>query len=374
MKSAAQIDLVGLGLDEMEELSEELGEPRYRGRQLFSWVYAHRTPSFDEMRNLPRQFREKLEHTARLSGLPLVTSFRSATDSTTKLLFELPDLYRIESVIIPPHSAFWPAAPADDGEPEEGRRLTLCVSTQVGCPLGCSFCATGTMGFHRNLTAGEIVQQILAAERVAGRHITNVVYMGMGEPLLNYDNVVKSAAILTAEGGLGISARHITVSTVGYPDRIIRLAGESVKVKLALSFHSADNAVRGRLMPIGRKYSVEALRDALQEYYRRTRRRVTLEYIMLKGINDREEDARTLGAFSRSVPSKVNLIPFHPIDFAGVTGFAAALQTTPPERIERFAERLRSAGLTVMIRASAGEDINAACGQLAVTEKRKAAL
>lgn len=353
----------------MAELAEELGEPRYRGRQLFTWVYAHRSSSIEEMTNLPRGFREKLQQVATLETLKLHSVQKSTADGTIKLLLELRDGLLIESVIIPPNSAFHGTTARNE---DEQKRLTVCVSTQVGCPVGCIFCATGWMGFYRNLSAGEIIGQIIEAERVANRRITNVVYMGMGEPLLNYENVLKSIYIITGENSLGISARHITISTAGYPDRIKKLAAEPTKVKLALSLHSANDRLRSYLMPLNKKYPVTKLQEALQEYYHYTRRRITLEYVVFNELNDHEEDARALISFARSVPSKINLIPFHPFNFTATASAAAQLRAPSREHMEQFAERLRAAGLTVMIRASAGKDIAAACGQLAVQEKQSA--
>ncbi|MGC9093752.1 MAG: 23S rRNA (adenine(2503)-C(2))-methyltransferase RlmN [Bacteroidota bacterium] len=369
MKKLNITPLVGLTLQEMTELAEELGEPRYRGQQLFAWVYAHRSSSIEEMKNLPRAFREKLRQVSTLEALKLRSVQKSTADGTMKLLLELRDGLLIESVVIPPNSAFHSGTARNE---DEQKRLTVCVSTQVGCPVGCIFCATGSMGFYRNLSTGEIIGQIIEAERVAKRRMTNVVYMGMGEPLLNYENVLKSINIITGENSLGISARHITISTAGYPNRIKKLALEPTKVKLALSLHSANDRLRSYLMPLNKKYPVAKLQEAIQEYYHRTRRRITLEYVVFNELNDHEEDARALIAFARSVPSKINLIPFHSFDFMATATPAAQLRTPSHERMEQFAERLRAAGLTVMIRTSAGKDIAAACGQLAVQEKQSA--
>jgi 23S rRNA (adenine2503-C2)-methyltransferase len=295
------------------------------------------------------------------SALALVTSRRSERDGTTKLLLRLPDGLAIETVIIPP----------DADAPDAERRLTVCVSTQVGCPLDCAFCATGTMGFTRNLTAGEIVEQVLHAQRLADRRISNIVFMGMGEPMLNYDEVMKAVDILTDNRGANMSARRITISTAGYVDQIRRMADEDRTVKLALSLHALDETKRTALMPITKKYGIAALTDALDDYYRRTRIRPTLEYIPFEGFNDTNADADLLIRFARRVPCKVNLIPFHSIEFTRPAGFAAQLRPSSRARIEAFAARLREAHLTVMVRSSAGEDIEAACGQLAVAESSR---
>jgi 23S rRNA (adenine2503-C2)-methyltransferase len=295
--------------------------------------------------------------------MPLTQQF-SRRDGTTKFLFELHDGARIESVLIPPAAAFRDGTA--DGEDEQ-RRLTLCVSTQVGCPLDCAFCATGTMGLVRNLTAGEIVDQILQVKRTTGRRITNVVFMGMGEPLLNYDAVMTATDIIAA--GIGIAARRMTVSTAGRTDRIRQMGDELRRVKLAVSLHSAVDETRTRLMPINKKHCLGDLAAALEHYYRRTKQRITFEYIFFDGINDADADVRHLIAFARRVPSKINIIPFHSIAFTGIAGFGATLRPSP--RADEHVESLRRAKLTVMVRSSAGEDIAAACGQLAVVSEHR---
>jgi 23S rRNA (adenine2503-C2)-methyltransferase len=226
------------------------------------------------------------------------------------------------------------------------------------------------MGFTRNLSASEILDQVIQSQRNSGRRITNIVYMGMGEPMLNYENVMKSVEITTSDRSLNISARRITISTAGYADKIRRMADDRRKVKLALSLHSLDNEKRTQLMPITKKFPVNELVDSLEYYYERTRQRPTLEYILFDGFNDRNEDIQLLARLSQRVPSKVNLIPFHSIEFTSPAGFAASLRPAAAERLEEFAQRLRTANVTVMIRSSAGEDINAACGQLAVREQQ----
>ncbi|MEK6649393.1 MAG: 23S rRNA (adenine(2503)-C(2))-methyltransferase RlmN [Bacteroidota bacterium] len=350
--------LTGLSLDELRAFVTSLGEKPYRAAQLFSWLYARGAASFEDMSDLSGPFRELLAQVAAPGSLQLVTARTSSQDGTTKFLLRLADGRAIESVLIPP----------EPSSPDVDRRLTLCMSTQVGCPLDCAFCATGTMGFTRNLTAGEIVEQFLHAQRQTSRRISNLVYMGMGEPMLNYENVMRSVDLLTDDRGPNIGARHITISTAGYADQIRRMADEHRRVKLALSLHALDESKRTALMPITRKHGIAALTDALDYYYRRTRMRPTLEYIPFAGFNDTNADADLLIRFSRRVPCKVNLIPFHSIAFTAPTGFAATLRPSSPDRIEEFANRLRAANLTVMVRSSAGEDIEAACGQLAVAD------
>ena len=362
----------GLSLKELQEFVESLGEKKYRAAQLFSWLYAKGAQSFNEMTDISREFRSVLEHSARMDNLDLVRKSVSPSDGTTKFLFRLNDDLMIESVLIPPEepARHGGATKAGANSPAAERRLTLCVSTQVGCPLACKFCATGTMGFLRNLTAGEILDQVIHAQRHAERRITNLVYMGMGEPMLNYEEVMKSVDILSDDRSLNIGTRHITISTAGYADKIRQMADEERKVKLALSLHSLDNEKRTQLMPITKKHSVDDLIEALEYYYRKTRRRPTFEYIPFDGFNDTKEDIRRFVKLSKRIPCKVNIIPFHPIAFTGASGFAATLKPTPLARTEQFAQALREANITVMVRSSAGEDIEAACGQLAVEEKK----
>jgi 23S rRNA (adenine2503-C2)-methyltransferase len=349
-------NLKGLNLSDLQTFAESLGEKKYRGTQLYQWLYAKQASSFDEMSDISREFREILKRSATIDNLQIVTAQASPIDGTQKFLFRLQDGIAIESVLIPP----------DKLSPDAERRLTLCVSTQVGCPLDCAFCATGAMGFTRNLTAGEIIDQVIQAQRLSTKRITNLVYMGMGEPMLNYDNVMASVEIINDNRSLNIGVRHITISTAGYADKIRRMADEGRRVKLALSLHSLDNEKRTRLMPINRKFPLEALMDALAYYYTRTRLRPTFEYIPFAGFNDGQEDVLRFIQLSRRFPCKVNLIPFHSIEFMHPSGFASTLRPTPPDRMEWFAEELRKADINVMTRSSAGQDIEAACGQLAV--------
>jgi len=353
-------NLKGMSLTELKAFSESLGEKKFRGEQLYSWIYAKGARSFQEMTNVSKGFQDVLDQVASLESLQRVSTKHSA-DGTTKYLFKLSDGLAIESVLIPP----------DRKSPNSETRLTLCLSTQVGCPLDCRFCATGTMGFTRNLDAGEIIDQVIQAQSQSDRRITNLVYMGMGEPMLNYDNVMKSVNIITDDRSLNIGTRHITISTAGYADKIRQMADEGRKTKLALSLHSLDNDKRAMLMPITKKYSVSDLVEALEYYYRKTRHRPTFEYILFEGFNDTEADIKRFIQLSRRIPCKVNIIPFHSIGFTHPSGFAASLKPTPRMRVEQFADKLRKADITVMIRSSSGEDINAACGQLVIENANK---
>ncbi|MBI4546364.1 MAG: 23S rRNA (adenine(2503)-C(2))-methyltransferase RlmN [Ignavibacteriae bacterium] len=358
--------LKGLTLKELEDFAISIGEKKFRGKQLFDWLYTKEASTFAEMTSISKGLHTKLASIAQINSLKLIEQQVSREDGTTKFLFELADGNRIESVLIPPRTAF--QSPNASGE-EEQKRLTLCVSTQVGCPLDCTFCATATMGFLRNLTVGEIVDQVLQAKKISGRRVTNLVYMGMGEPLMNYENVMKSIEIITT--GMGIAARRITVSTAGWVPKIRQMGDENRKVKLAVSLHTLDDDVRTQLMPINKKFPVDELLGAVHYYYSKTKRRVTFEYILFDGLNDRHEDIERLIKLSKRIPCKVNIIPFHSIDFTHPTGFSAQLHPTPQKRMDEFVRRLREAHLTVFVRSSAGEDIDAACGQLAVKVEQR---
>jgi 23S rRNA (adenine2503-C2)-methyltransferase len=362
--NVAPRNLLGLSREELAAFAESMGESRYRGAQLFGWLYSRGATSFDAMSDLGKGLREQLRLSAAIEGLSPVAVRTSAAGGTMKFLFGLRDGLKIETVLIPPASAFVGKDAAND---EEQKRLTLCVSTQVGCPLGCRFCATGAMGFVRNLTTGEIVDQFLQVRRATGRKITNVVFMGMGEPLMNYDNVLQAVEILSS--GMDVAARRVVISTAGWAPHIRRLGDERRTVKLALSLHSAVDATRARLMPIAKKYSLAEVRKALEHYYREVRRRVTYETILFDGINDTEAEVAALVRFARVIPCKINVIPFHTLPLRGTRAPGSDLRRSP--QTESIVEELRAANLTVMVRSSAGEDIEGACGQLVVREQQR---
>ena len=343
-------------LEELGELIGGMGEKRFRAAQLYEWIYAKRARSFDEMTSLSKSLRERLDRETRLRRLAPVDR-QESEDGTIKFLFRTDDGLNIESVLIPSEAR-------DDQQ--EPKRRTLCLSSQVGCPLDCKFCATASMKLKRNLTAGEIIEQHLMVEEAIGERITNIVYMGMGEPMLNIDEVLASIALFTDPENELVAASRITVSTSGVIPGILRMAEEGSRVKLAISLHMTTDGDRSSLMPINRKYSLSELLAAVETYYRMTRRPVTYEYILFRGLNDRPEDARRLARITRRVPSKVNVIPFHPIDFTEPTGIAAELVPASPGEVDRFNEMLRREGATVMVRSSSGVDIDAACGQLAI--------
>ncbi len=361
--SSQRHNLLGLSREELALVAEQLGERPYRGNQVFAWLYERGATAFSSMSDLGKAFRDRLEASATIQGIEYITSQTSRRDTTAKFLFALQDGRKVESVLIPPRSAFRPGEAARE---DEQIRQTLCISTQVGCPLDCAFCATATMGFQRNLTAGEIVDQLLQVRRITGRRITNIVFMGMGEPLLNYDAVMKAAEIFSL--GPKVTARRITISTAGWVDGIKRLAGERSRVKLAVSLHSAVDETRRALMPVGQRFPLPVLEDSLLGYYRQTRRRITFEVIFFDGVNDTAPEVGALIRFARRVPCKINVIPFHSIAFAAPKGLGSSLRPSP--RMEEIVEQLRQAHLTVMVRSSAGEDIDGACGQLAVKTER----
>lgn len=335
---------------------ESQGLPRFRAGQLYNWLYKRRARTFQEMTSLGLELRRHMTAIATIGWLQLLDRQKSR-DGTTKYLLRTADGYNVETVLIPSE------ARDDQDEP---RRRTICLSTQVGCTLDCKFCATASMKLKRNLSAGEIVEQFMLVERDAGERISNVVYMGMGEPMLNYDEVFRSVDLLSDPRSDLVSHRHITVSTSGLPDGIRRMADEGRRVKLALSLHALTNTRRSDLMPINRRHPLRELMDAIEYYYRKTRLPVTYEYILFAGWNDTEEDVVRLARITRRVPSKVNVIPFHPIGFTAPTGLAAQLRPTSPERFDAFILSLRECGVQVMVRSSSGCDIDAACGQLAI--------
>ncbi|HYS18952.1 MAG TPA: 23S rRNA (adenine(2503)-C(2))-methyltransferase RlmN [Candidatus Binatia bacterium] len=349
----SRVNLVGLLPSELEDLAVELGTSRYRGRQLATWIYRKSVFDLETMSDLPKEFRRDLAERA-VVEVPEPERATPSQDGSRKLVFVLSGGSRISSVLMP-----------DD------ERITLCVSTQVGCGFACGFCLTGVMGLERNLTAGEIVGQILAANRLLAlesRRATHIVFMGMGEPLANYAALVTALRILTdAKLGLGYSPRRITVSTVGLVPGIEKLGREDLKVNLAISLHATTDEVRSRLMPVNRSFDLAALLAAVKRYPLAARQRVFFEYVMLEDVNDTLDDAQRLARLLRGVKAKVNLIPFN--DWEG-----ARFRRPPLARILSFQSVLLDAGITTTVRWSKGEDIGAACGQLRETSSAVASL
>jgi 23S rRNA (adenine2503-C2)-methyltransferase len=350
----AKIDLKSLQLEELREKLGNFGEPSYRAGQITDWLYKKRVESLENMTDLPQELRGRLAKLFAFERWEVVRVLGSQ-DATLKFLFRLSDGNLIESVLIP-------ASPALYGE--ESDRRTICISTQVGCAYGCKFCASGLEGFCRNLRANEIVDQILAVERESGEKIDNIVFMGMGEPLANFDNVMTAIRIINAPWGLGIGARHITVSTSGLAPQIRKLANEPLQIRLAVSLHGATDDVRDQIMPINRKYNIAALLSACDYYTAHRRQRLTFEYILIAGVNDTEEQADFLAQHARRLSAKVNLIPYNSVE---------GLRWSRPSRNrqEKFLSILRADGVAATLRREKGHDINAACGQLRLQTKRE---
>jgi len=361
-----KVVLFGLTKEEIKEsLKHHFGVTQsFRADQLYLAFYSRRVKSFQDISELPQSLKDQLSKESSIPSLKLVHESISE-DGTRKYLFQLEDGRSIESVLIPSEMR---------DENGEARRKTICVSTQVGCPLDCKFCATASMKLKRNLTTAEILLQIFEAERASGESITNMVFMGMGEPMLNYDNVVRSLRIVTDPKLELLGRKRITVSTSGIPEAIKQFAQEGLNVKLALSLHATTNALRTRLMPINKRYPLEEVLNAMEEFYRITRIPVTYEYILFQGLNDTLADAKRLAKITRRMPSKVNVIPFHKIDFTNPTGISAELRPAEQEEFSHFLSMLKEEGVQVMVRSSSGQDIEAACGQLAVTQKKNTAL
>jgi 23S rRNA (adenine2503-C2)-methyltransferase len=350
----AKTDIKCLQFNELEKAVDELGEPRYRARQIAEWLYQKRAQTFEEMTDLPREFRARLGEKFAFTKIDVVRVLGSR-DTTRKFLFRLSDESLIETVLIP-------ASPALYGSRSD--RRTVCVSTQVGCAYGCKFCASGLEGFSRNLEPNEIVDQIIAIERETGEKIDNIVFMGMGEPLANLDNVMRAIQIINAPWGLGIGARHITVSTSGLAPQIRKLADERPQIRLAISLHGATDEVRNQIMPVNRRYNLETLLAACDYYAKHKKQRLTFEYILIENVNDSPDQARRLGRIARRLGAKVNLIPYNTVQ-------GLKWSRPSPEQQEQFLSILRQAGIDATLRREKGHDIDAACGQLRLQTKRE---
>jgi len=337
---ATELDLCSLSQSELGAYLKELGEPGFRAKQLFSWLHQKKAQQFDEMSNLPKSLRESLKEHARLPGLVQEVVQVSKNDGTEKYLFSLPDGNMIESVLM-----------------RYNYGNSVCISSQVGCRMGCRFCASTVDGLARNLTAGEMLAQVYAIERKIGERVSNVVVMGSGEPMDNYDNVVRFIRLLSEKDGLNISQRNITVSTCGLVPEIRRFADEKLQVTLALSLHAADDATRQRLMPIANRYALCDVLDACAYYFEKTGRRVSFEYSLVAGVNDTPAEAAKLIALLRHRKGHVNLIPVNPV-------VERSLKEPSLAAVHRFRDTLEQNGINVTIRKEMGRDIDGACGQL----------
>lgn len=332
-----------LSTPEIAAFLAENGEKAFRAKQIAQWLWQQGVTDFEAMTNLSKTTRELLNNHFNIDALQ-ADAIQTASDGTTKTAWRLSDGNLVESVMIP-----------------GGDKYTVCVSSQVGCKLGCRFCATGTLGFKRNLSAVEIFDQVIFAKKAAeerGSLLSNIVFMGMGEPLLNYDNVLKAIERITAEDGLAMSPYRITVSTAGLPEGIRRLADDKVRFNLAVSLHSAKEEVRSQLMPVSKAYPLNKIAESLKYFVEQTGTRPTFEYLLLKDVNDSLEDAKALALYCRQFPIKINIIEYNAVE-------GSEFQHTPEKKREEFIQFLESKNMVVNLRRSKGKDIDAACGQLA---------
>ncbi len=335
-----KIDLIGVDQGELQEYFKVMGYEPYRVKQVLEWIYSKKVRSVDEMTNLSKKLREEVKREFYISNLVLMNR-QESQDGTQKFLFELEDRKQIESVLIP-----------------EGNRSTLCLSTQVGCKFYCSFCYTGKSGFVRNLTTGEIINQILYFSQ-EGNKVTNIVLMGMGEPLDNYNNVIKAVKIIYHPWGLGISARKISLSTCGLIPALKKLKNEDFNINLVVSLNASDSNTRDKLMPVNKRHSLKELLKICREYPLKPGRRITFEYVLIKDINDSEEDAKRLSHLLRGIKCKINLIPFN-------RKHDGKIPYDPPDqlKVNKFHQYLTAQKYSVFIRKQRGTDISASCGQL----------
>ncbi len=342
----------GLTLDDWIEWVQARGQSAFRAKQIVDWIYAKRVRAWSEMSNLPQALREELERSFSLERLEVVR-VAGSRDSTRKYLYRLGDGRLVETVRIPANVHF------DGGQSD---RITLCVSSQVGCAYACAFCASGLAGFTRNLEVEEIVGQVFAAEEEAGEPVRNLVFMGMGEPLANLTRLTQAITILNAPWGLNIGARHMTVSTSGLAPQIERLAELPVQIRLAISLHGASDEVRSQIMPINAKYPIERLFQALEVWRERKKQKITLEYILIEGVNDSPEQAALLAKRARSIDAKVNLIPYNTVE-------GLPWKRPSEARQESFLQTLQRARVVATLRREKGHDIAAACGQLRLQQE-----
>ncbi|PTS98461.1 23S rRNA (adenine(2503)-C(2))-methyltransferase RlmN [Pedobacter sp. HMWF019] len=350
MAITKKTDIRALDLNQLQQHFISIQEPSYRAKQVYQWLWEKSARTFEQMSNLSKDLRKKLDENFAINVVE-VNNSQFSNDHTIKNTFRLYDGNIVEGVLIPMEE-----------------RMTACVSSQVGCSLTCKFCATGYMDRKRNLNADEIYDQVVLIDQQAKQNynapLTNIVYMGMGEPLLNYANVLKSIERITAPDGLNMSYKRITVSTAGIAKMIKKLGDDGVKFNLALSLHAANDKKRNEIMPINEQNSLKALEEALKYYFSKTKNPITYEYIVFNNFNDEIEDAMDLAKFCKHVPCKVNLIEYNPIQFADFINAEG-------DKIDAFSNYLKSQGINTNIRRSRGKDIDAACGQLAVKDQAK---
>lgn len=351
----AKPNLRSLTREQMTSTLSELGQPSYRTDQVLDWVWKKRVSRIEEMSNLPATLRQILSDNFSFD-LPSPARTQGSADTTRKFLLKLEDGRFVECVLIP-------ASPALYGEKSD--RLTLCVSSQVGCAFACKFCASGLLGFTRNLTPAEITSQILLAEEIAGSRINNLVFMGMGEPLANLPNLLKALDIITADWGINIGARHLTISTSGLVPQIKKLADNPRQIRLAISLHGATDEVRSRIMPVNDRWNVDELFEALRYWNSRKKQHLTLEYILIAGVNDDLEQARILARRAKGIRAKVNLIPYNTVE-------GLSWERPSEDHCRAFRDILKNSGVQATLRLEKGHDIDAACGQLRLQEELKA--
>lgn len=333
------INLMDLSCDELKALAVELGQPAFRGKQIFDWIYGG-AESFDDMTNLPKGFRQQLAEVSLLGGAKICEKYVSKIDETRKYLLQLNDGNFIESVLMKYEYGY-----------------TICVSSQVGCKMGCRFCASTLNGWSRNLSPGEIVSQVLCVQKDLGQRISNIVMMGIGEPLDNFENVLKFIELVNAPGGLNIGQRHISISTCGLADKIRELAEKKLQITLLLSLHAPDDERRSQIMPVNNRYKIAELMEVCDFYIEQTGRRISFEYTLISGVNDNLEEADKLARLVKGKLCHVNLIPVNKVK---ETGFDKSSRA----RIDEFRARLEKRGVSATVRREMGSDINAACGQL----------
>jgi 23S rRNA (adenine2503-C2)-methyltransferase len=344
--------LTGLSHEELTSWLKEQAEPAFRANQILDWMWKKKADSIDAMSNLPATLRAKLASSFRLSSLTH-THTQGSADTTRKFLFKLHDGRYVESVLIPANPALYGGA---------SDRRTLCVSSQVGCAYGCKFCASGLAGFTRNLDASEIAGQVLAAEQLSSERVDNIVFMGMGEPLANINNLLSAVNLITNEKTLHLGARHLTISTSGLVPQIRQLAEHPQQIRLAISLHGATDEIRQQIMPVNRKYPLAELFDALDYWNSRKNQKLTLEYILIENINDSLEQATILARVARRLHAKVNLIPYNTVE---------GLEWKRPndKQCRAFRDILKNAGVQATLRLEKGHDIDAACGQLRLKQE-----
>ncbi len=333
------INLLDYSCAELKQLAKEFGQPEFRGKQIYEWIYRG-AETFEDMSNIPKSFRERLAREATINDVKICEKYISDIDETRKYLLQLNDGNYIESVLMKYEYGY-----------------TICVSSQVGCKMGCKFCASTLNGWVRNLTPGEILGQVMCVQKDLGQRISNIVMMGIGEPLDNFDNVLKFIELVNADGGLNIGQRHISISTCGLAEKIRELAERKMQITLLISLHAPDDERRSRIMPVNNRYNIAELMDACDFYIQQTGRRISFEYTLISGVNDNLAEADKLADLIRGKLCHVNLIPVNKVK---ETGFDKSNR----QRVDEFRERLEKRGVSATVRREMGSDINAACGQL----------